>query len=34
MSLLIPIAGFLIFERLLEILLPRGIWSGVVPFVD
>jgi putative tricarboxylic transport membrane protein len=34
MSLLIPIAGYVVFERILQILLPRGIYSGIVPFID
>src|SRR6184192_3789919 len=29
MSLLIPIAGYVVFERVLQILLPRGIYSGI-----
>ena len=34
LSLLIPITGYVVFERILQILLPRGIYSGVVPLVD
>jgi putative tricarboxylic transport membrane protein len=34
MSLLIPITGYVVFEKILQILLPRGIYSGVIPFID
>ena len=34
MSLLIPIGGYVVFEKILQILLPRGIYSGVIPFID
>jgi putative tricarboxylic transport membrane protein len=34
LSLLIPIAGYVVFEKVLQILLPRGIYSGVLPLVD
>jgi putative tricarboxylic transport membrane protein len=34
LSLLIPITGYVVFEKVLQILLPRGIYSGVVPLVD
>jgi putative tricarboxylic transport membrane protein len=34
LSLLIPITGYVVFERILQILLPRGIYSGIIPLVD
>jgi hypothetical protein len=34
LSLLIPITGYVVFEKVLQILLPRGIYSGVLPLVD
>ena len=34
LSLLIPITGYVVFEKVLQILLPRGIYSGIIPLVD
>src|SRR5437588_2111263 len=34
LSLFIPITGYVVFERVLQILLPRGIYSGIIPLVD
>jgi putative tricarboxylic transport membrane protein len=34
LSLLIPITGYVVFEKILQILLPRGVYSGIVPLID
>src|SRR2546430_15994976 len=34
LSLFIPITGYVVFEKVLQILLPRGIYSGIIPLVD